>query len=279
MRFARISSILIMSIIFSDTTIAQYYYKDIISNRQNNSCIIDYRNAKIRQIKILSYEENGEPSKHFFCEKKISKDYTKATLYTKTGIAGKSVLISNYNDRLQLVRTYDSSDISVNESKFYYDNKDRLVKVSSVSKSADDDYLNMVKEEHVYEYTDDSQAPSKMLRIKNNNDTTLVLFSLDDQFNVSIEKDTRTAAKYYYYYDESNRLTDLVHTNEFSENMIADYIFEYDSNGRITRQTSAEDGSNNYLIWRYEYEGNLRKKEKVYSKKGVFIGSIEYNYN
>lgn len=278
MRIAYQIGFFILSALLIKSAEAQYYFKDIISIRQNNEDMSEYKMTNIHQINILSFEENGEPSKHFFCTKKLSKDYKKSSLYTKTGIAGKSILVTTYNNNLQVIRTYDSSEFSINESKFYYDKKDRLIKVSSSSKSADDDYLNLIAEEHIYDYADEETVPNRLMRIKNNNDTTFILFSIDEHHNISVEKDTKTAAKYYYYYNDANLLTDIVHTNEYNENLIADYIFEYDSKRRIVRQTSTEEGSSNYLIWKYEYEGNLRKKEKVYTKTGVFIGSIEYEY-
>jgi hypothetical protein len=46
-----------------------------------------------------------------------------------------------------------------------------------------------------------------MIRVKNKYDSTTILFSADENNNISIEKDTKSGSKYYYYYDAKNRLT------------------------------------------------------------------------
>ena len=197
MKTFRKLNILFFFATIGNTCFAQYYYKDVLSNVIITADMILYKEMNIHQIKISSFEENGEPSKHFLCEKKIAKDFKKTTLYTKTGIAGKSILITNYNDKLQVTSTYDSSDNSVSQSQFSYDSKDRIIKISSLSKSADEDFVNLIKEDHIYEYEREERIPNKMIKIKNDTDTTVVLFSTDENNNISIEKDTKTAAKYY----------------------------------------------------------------------------------
>ena len=59
-------------------TNAQYYYKDIISNKQITADLNAYKENKIRKISVKSFEDNGIESEGFFCEKKISKNYKKS---------------------------------------------------------------------------------------------------------------------------------------------------------------------------------------------------------
>lgn len=257
---------------------AQYYYKDIVSTIQAKQEMESYKLAGIHQIKINSIESNGENSTGFYCEKKITKDYKKASLYTKSIGTSKSVLISYFNDNNQLIKTYDSSELVISTNEYVYDNNNRLIKISTSSQSSDDDFVNKLKEEHIYVYTNNTDVPERMYRIKNSKDSILVIFSIDENNHISIEKDTRDASKYYYYYTTSNQISDIVHTNEYKQKLVADYIFEYNSSGQISQMTTTEDGDNNFLVWKYSYDNNLKSMERIYTNDGKLIGKLEYEY-
>lgn len=256
---------------------AQYYYKDIVSNKQVIADLASYREARIRTIKIKSFESNGEPSEGFFCEKKVAKDYKKTALYTRSDMSGNSLLESYFNESGKLVKSYDSSSISMSSSEYSYDDAGRLIKIVSISKSNDDDFVNELREEHLYEYNENNQ-PLKMTLVKNKYDSIAILFSLDENGNVTIEKNTKSGAKYYYYYDAQKRLTDVVHANEYKQGLVADYLFEYNPAGLLSQMTTTEEGGNNYYVWKYTYDNGLRIKERVYSKDRRLMGSIEYEY-
>lgn len=256
---------------------AQYYYKDILSNRSANADMEAYRAQKVRSIRINSFESNGAPSEGFFCEKKFSKNYQKAELYTRSSVSSKSLLISYFNDKGQLIESSDSSEIVVNRIRYTYDVDGRIETIVSHLSSSDDDFLTQHTEEHRYSY-DASGKPTKMIRIKNGTDSTAIFFSLDESGNVAIEKDSRTGGKYYYYYDSRNRLTDIVHMNEYKQEMIPDYQFEYNSAGQLIQMVSVEDGGKDYNTWKYQYADGLRARERLYSKEGRLLGSIEYEY-
>jgi hypothetical protein len=256
---------------------AQYYYKDIIINKQAIADMAMLKEQKIRIIKINSFESDDQPSEGFFCEKKISKDYGRVEAITRSDITAPSIFISYFDNGL-LYKTIDSSQISVSTSTYEYDNKNKLNKITSLIKSNDDDFTNEIIEEHIYFYTE-SGLPEKMQKIKNLKDTTLTLFSVDEKNNIAIEKDTRTGSKYFYYYDAKNRLTDVVHTNDFKPKPLPDYIFEYNSVGQLSQMINTEEGSNYYFIWKYMYGDNgLRVREKCFSKEKHLMGTIEYKY-
>ena len=78
--------------------------------------------------------------------------------------------------------------------------------------------------------------------------TTAFVFSTDEKDNIAIEKNTKTGDTYYYYYDNKNRITDVVRMNQFNQKMLPDYIFEYNNAGLIAQMTTTEEGgSYNYL--------------------------------
>ncbi len=256
---------------------AQYYYKDVISNKQARNDMMKYRENKVRHIKIKSFEDDGKPSQGFFCERKVSKDFLKTELFTKSDISPVSLVTSEFNARGYIISSVDSSEISTTRIQYSYDDDGRLQKIVSTIRSSDDDFVNELREEHLYEYSTDF-LPDKMYRIMNFKDTIPVLFSKDETGNISIEKDTRSGNKYYYYYDEKSRLTDIVHRSEFKEQLVPDYMFEYDATGNISQMVSTEEGGSYYYIWKYSYQDGMRTKEQCFSKERRLLGHLEYEY-
>jgi len=257
---------------------AQYYYRDIISNKQLLAEMAIYKENKIRSIKIKSFEDDGTESDGFFCEKKISKDYRKTELFTRSNISGISLFISLFNDKGQLLSTSDSSEIAVSVNKYSYDKDGRLSSILSIIKSSDDDFTNEIQEEHIY-YYNSNNLPEKMIRVKNKYDSIAIFFALDENNNLGIEKDSKNGFKYYYYYDNKNRITDIVHSNDATTKLLPDYLFEYNNAGQLVQMTNTEEGGSNYFVWKYSYDNGLRNREKCYSKERKLMGSIEYEYN
>lgn len=257
---------------------AQFYYRDIISNKQLLAEMAIYRENKVRSIKIKSFEDDGTESDGFFCEKKISKDYRKTELFTRSNISGISLFISLFNDKGQLLSTSDSSEIAVSVNKYSYDKDGRLSSILSIIKSSDDDFTNEIQEEHIY-YYNSINLPEKMIRVKNKYDSIAIFFALDENNNLGIEKDSKNGFKYYYYYDNKNRITDIVHSNDATTKLLPDYLFEYNNAGQLVQMTNTEEGGSNYFVWKYSYDNGLRNREKCYSKERKLMGSIEYEYN
>ena len=257
---------------------AQFYYRDIISNKQLLAEMAIYRENKVRSIKIKSFEDDGSESDGFFCEKTISKDYRKTELFTRSNISGISLFISLFNDKGQLISTSDSSEIAVSVNKYSYDNEGRIVSILSVIKSSDDDFTNEIQEEHIY-YYNSINLPEKMIRVKNKYDSIAIFFALDENNNLGIEKDSKNGFKYYYYYDNKNRITDIVHSNDATTKLLPDYLFEYNNAGQLVQMTNTEEGGSNYFVWKYSYDNGLRNREKCYSKERKLMGSIDYEYN
>ena len=254
---------------------AQYYFKDIVSNTQLMADMKAYKENKVKKITLKSFEDNGSESEGFFCEKKLNRDYTKTELFTRADIAAASLFTSSFDKGGNILTTYDSSLLSVTEIKYRYNDQQKISSIFSLIRSKDD-FDNSISEEHIYTY--ENNKPVKMARVKNGRDTTDILFSLDDNGNVAIEKDTKNGTKFYYYYDAKNRLTDIVQENEYSKNLKPDYVFEYNNAGLITQMTAVEEGSKNYFVWKYSYENGMRIKERCFTDERRLMGSIEYEY-
>lgn len=256
---------------------AQYYYKDILTNKELVAEMARMKEQKVRSVSLKSFEGDGSPSEGFFCEKKISRNYSSAETMSRSDITGISSFTANFNSKGQLLQTTDSSNISSSTSVFSYTADGQIQSIASSVRSSDDDFQNEITEAHYYEYNDKG-VPVKMIKVKNNTDSTVYVFSTDENNNVGIEKNTKTGDTYYYYYDSKKRITDVVRLNTQSQKMLPDYIFEYNYGGLLTQMTSIEDGSSNYFIWRYTYENGLRVKEKCFSKEKRLLGTIEYEY-
>jgi hypothetical protein len=258
---------------------AQYYYKDIVSNKQARAEKALFKEQKIRNIEVHSFESDRSPSKGFFCEKKISKDYRRIETYTRSYTTSKALLTAYYNDKEQLIQSTDSSDITASVSYYQYDADGDITSIISSSHSADDDFNTGLKEEHQYIYNDKKQ-PVQMLRIKNNKDSVLIDFVLDEQGNVSDEIDpSPNGQHYYYYHDTKNRLTDIVKFNVVLGKLLPDFTFEYNSSNQVTQMVAVEEGVNrNYYTWKYVYNDGLRIIEKCFSKEDDLLGYFEYEY-
>lgn len=273
----RIFAVLVTGFLSTQTASAQFYYKDIVSSRLAGIDMANYKENKVKNIRIKSFEDDGSPSDGFFGERRLSKDYKTSELFVKSNVSGSSLLTTLFNNEGKVISSHDSSEISATHTTYEYDGDGRVKKISTSIRSADDDFVNEIFEEHIYVY-EDEYNPVKMIRVKNKLDSTTILFLLDDNKNISIEKDTKSGSKYYYYYDEKSRLTDIAHANEFKPKLLADYLFEYNQAGQLIQMTTTEEGGNYYYIWKYTYENGLRTSEKCFSKEKRLMGTITYEY-
>lgn len=276
MKYSLIFSFLIIG---SFTVKAQYYFKDIISNQQMQADLEQYKAANIKNITVESFEANGIPSIGFIFKKKLNKNYTKSELMSRSDISGTSLVTSTYDDKGRILTNTDSSNLSLNKILYTYLPDGQIKSIKTTIQSADDDFVTMVTEEHIYEYNQ-AGKPLYMQRIMNHTDTSKISFALDELNNVAIEKDSKSGGKYYYYYDGKNRLTEIVEVNEFRPEPTPNYIFTYNNSGHISQMTVVQEGGSavDYLVWKYGYENGLRSNEKLYTKERKLLGSVNYTY-
>jgi YD repeat-containing protein len=265
-------------LLFSFHTNAQYFYKDIFSNEQLIREFSILKNENLRTVKIKSFEDDGEPSEAFFCEKKIDKNFTQSEMISRSYITGQSLLVTNYNKEGRPVRTTDNTPTTTSTTQYEYDSKGRLTNVQTVTK-ADDDSGEITE---IHEYLYNGNSPVKMLCKKNNVLISTIHFVSDATGNVieeNAEGNNPGSKKYFYYYDDKSRLTDVVHFNERARRLLPDYMYEYNSFNQPMQMISTEEGGNNYFTWKYTYNNkNLRETEKCFSKEKRLLGTIEYEY-
>lgn len=266
---------------------AQYYHKDIVSTKQAQQEKKLMQEKQVRTVKVHSFDADGTPSQGFFCERKFSKDYRKMETLTKADTHTESMLTTIYNERGLISRTTDSSEITVNTSSYEYDASGNIISITAVSSSSDDDFKTTLTETHHYYYNGNG-IPVKMMRIKNNRDSTQVNFIHDEKGNVTDEVELADGGKhYYYYYNAENKLSDIVRYSDIKKKLQADFSFEYDEDGRVVQMITVEDGSSNYysadksnyFIWKYVYNEGLKIIEKCFSREKQLLGYVEYEYD
>jgi YD repeat-containing protein len=274
----KFSFAVLLLLLFSFQANAQYFYKDIWSNAQVIKEFSILKSENLKTVKIKSFEDDGEPSEGFFCEKKINKNYTQSEMISRSYITGQSLLVSDYNKEGRPVKTTDNTPTTTSTTQYEYDDKGNLTTVQTVTKADDDS--NEIIETHEYFYND--TLPVKMLRKKNNVLISTIHFVTDANGNVveeNVEGNNSPDKKYFYYYDDKGRLTDVVHFNEIANRLLPNYMYEYSSSNQPNQMISTEEGGNNYFIWKYTYnDKNLRETEKCFSKEKRLLGTIEYEY-
>jgi hypothetical protein len=258
------------------TIYGQYYYNDILTTQQTNNQYLLLKKNHVQQVSAKSYEADGELTSDFQLEQNILNNASEITTTSSFPSTGKSESQSSYaNDKLS--KTITNSDKVQSTVLYSYDNN--LLK--SITTQTIDTFMNSSSQE-VHQWFYENDKPTKMLLIKNNNDTTTVEFKIDEHGDVGEErwrKKGRIVENYFYYYNDQHKLTDIVSYNAKAQRLLPDFLFEYDNNGTLIKFTQIPQGSADYLVWQYVYlQNGLKQKELCFNKQKQPVGSIEYHY-
>lgn len=258
------------------TIYGQYYYNDILTTQQTNNQYLLLKKNHVQQVSAKSYEADGELTSDFQLEQNILNNASEITTTSSFPSTGKSESQSSYaNDKLS--KTITNSDKVQSTVLYSYDNN--LLK--SITTQTIDTFVNSSSQE-VHQWFYENDKPTKMLLIKNNNDTTTVEFKIDEHGDVGEErwrKKGRIVENFFYYYNDQHKLTDIVSYNAKAQRLLPDFLFEYDNNGTLIKFTQIPQGSADYLVWQYVYlQNGLKQKELCFNKQKQPVGSIEYHY-
>ena len=258
---------------------AQYYYNDIVGTGNLNRTIQLYQDNKVISAEASGFDNNGIKNDdfsevhNFYPDQKLLKIYSRNKRDTSTEY--------DYFNSKNLVTTVSDSTASfVSTTTYTYDDRNNpLVIENMVSDPNDSVYVDEV---HQWFYNADGK-PIRMLRIVNKNDSTDIHFTLDDKGNVVeelpfIHKISRE--KTYYYYDDQNRLTDIVRYNVKAQRLLPDYMFEYSDKDQVTQKiTTLSSEDIGYIIWRYAYNDmGLKTTEANFNRNKELMGKIKYAY-
>lgn len=269
----------IIALLFSIPSYSQYYYNDIIANNQSNKQYLLLKSNKVQKVKAISFDGNNQPSQGFSLEQEFSPDYKKLTTISGTTSGSASTLVTYYENN-KVKRSQENARGVETLTDYFYDDKGRIQRINSVT--TDTAVQSKSTETHIWTYSDNNQ-PHLLLKIKNNNDTTRIEMIPDEYGNIGEERWKRKGATpfetYYYYYNNKNQLTDIVRFNKRAQKLLPDFLFEYDTAGRVKQMIQVPAVSSNYMIWSYIYsEKGLKQEEICTDKQKQRLGRIEYSY-
>jgi len=269
----------ILLVVLGQTCPAQFYYKDLVVSGQTAARWKSYKENKVRNVTLTSFERDEQPSEGFECEQEVSGDGTRITTHTRSTGTPESWLIAHYSPAGLPVLTVDTSDTYNSTSEYQYDASGRIASISNTSLETDNKIRDV--EVHLWQY-DDKGRPSRMLKIRNGADTTYIRLTTDEKGNISEERATHNRMELptvYYYYDADNRLTDIVRYSVRAKRLLPDYVFEYSGDKLASMMVVQESGAN-YQKWLYEYnDKGLKANESCYNKQKQLIGKVHYQYS
>jgi YD repeat-containing protein len=258
---------------------AQYYYKDLIAASEITQLKKTYTDNNIKKVRSTGFTPNGDA----YADYNETQDHDALNRQLKiTTNADQDItsLIYKFDDAGRIESVTDSSAPAKSVSNYKYDQSGRLVEINNTMTDSLQTYTQT--EKHVWNYSNDK--PEKMWRIINKTDSMEVRFIRDEKGNIIEEqnfKKARMVDQVYYYYDDKNRLTDIVRYNTKAKKLLPDFMFEYDDNNRVIQKITTTSNQNiGYLIWRYLYnEKGLKTKEALYNKEKKLMGRIDFFYN
>lgn len=273
----------ILSLLFlfalTNSCFAQFYYSDISSIQNTNKNYSLYRNNKVKTITVRNVLTQDENDNAFSVKEVFKKNWQEKVTTTKMPNGSERIFTTTYENE-KIVRK-DDDGLNVNSLIRYTYSGNNLTAIHTSCVDTSVEFGDGFFEKHLFFY-DAQGLPNKMLKIKNGNDTTTIIFLKDETNNIGEErwyKQGELIETYYYYYNEKNLLTDVVKFNEKYQKMLPEFLFEYNENGSVSQMTQIPFGSGNYTITKYTYnDKGLKTLERVFSKKGDLLSKMEYNY-
>ncbi len=274
------SILFILLFFFIVNVFSQFYYSDIVSVKNTNTNYSLHKANKVKSITVKNVTQQTEDENAFAIKEIFKKNWQEKVTQANLPNGSERTFTTTFsNDK---IARKDDDGLNVNSLiRYEYDANSRLtaIRTSSVDTSAE--FSDGFFEKHLF-YYDAQGIPTKMFKIKNNTDTTTVLFIKDEVNNIGEERWYRKnelIETYYYYYNEKKQLTDIVRFNAKYEKMLPEFLFEYNENNQVMQMTQIPFGSSNYTVTKYTYdEKGLKTLEKIFTKRGDLLNKIEYVY-
>ncbi len=271
--------LLILILIFINlNTYAQYYYSDILSNKLANETYISLLKNKITKIITTNIIQNQESEQKLQIIQTFSDNWSILSTESNSNINSNSNTSSYYQNN-KIIKSEGEKTNLTSYLTYEYNNENKLATITTAT--IDTSVDNGFKEKHLF-YYDAKGIISTMIKIKNNIDTTFVTFIKDDNENIIEENwlyKSKIVETYYYYYNDNKLLTDIVKFNLKAKKMLPEFLFEYDSNNKLSQMIQIPFGSSNYLIWKYTYDTRgLKQSQFCFSKNSELLGKMDYVY-
>ncbi|MEO7308754.1 MAG: hypothetical protein ABIX01_00035 [Chitinophagaceae bacterium] len=261
---------------------AQYYYNDILGNQEAKDNFLLLKKNNIKKVTVTSTAPDGMPVEGLAILQEINARKNQMTTSTHNELNPTSILLTQYLTNGLPASTTDSTEAAVSATIYTYSD-DGVGNLLSITSKTHEPEQSAIKFMEQRQYTFNGMKPSSMLRVKNGKDSLQVQFVNEEHGWIGEERWTekgKATETYFYYYDVKGNLTDIARFNKKANRLLPDYTFEYDATGRITIMNSFVNGTNQYRIWRYTYDGRgLKTKEVVFNNKAKESeGKVVYSY-
>ena len=257
---------------------AQYFYNDIIGTGETTNLMKFYLENKIKKVTSNGFDAQGLPAKNYKEEQEVNETGMQLKISTFNDLK-KSTITYSFDKSGRLIGSVDISNGIKSTTDYTYNNEGKIILIiNSIVDSLQD-----FNQTEIHQWLYKNGSPEKMWRIINKSDTLEVWFKPDENGNVIEEQNSKKGKgtdPIYYYYDEKNRLTDIVRFNNKVKKLLPDFLFEYDESNRVIQKITTTSNNNmGYLTWRYLYnEKGLKTKEALFNKEKKLQGRIEYTY-
>ena len=221
-----------------------------------------------------------------FAEVHEIKDNGRTLKISRNSNLTYSSFYQRFDEQNRVISIIDTSLGIQNLSTYEYDPAGRIISIENKVKDPATE-IDMV-ELHRWFYNKEGQV-EKMWRTINGSDSLEIRYIPDEKGNPGEEHSFKNGYEtdvLYYYFDEKNRITDIVRYNKKAKKLLPDEIISYDDADRIIQRVTSTPGDNlrqttwvGYFIWRYIYDNKgLKTKEALFDKEQQLSGKIEYSY-
>lgn len=264
---------------------AQYYYNDIIGTQENNRQMQAYIANKVKMVMATGYTPEGSKASDFAEAQQVT-DNGKTLQISRNSNMTHTVFYQRFDAQNRLISIIDTSLGIRNITTYEYDAGGKIILAQN--KVTDEKTGIDMVEMHQWIYTKDGRV-EKMWRTINGADSLEIRFIPDEKGNPGEERTLRNGREtdmLYYYFDEKNRITDIVRYNNKVKKLIPDEILSYDDNDRVIQRITSSPSDNlrkttwvGYIIWRYIYNAQgLKTKDALFDNDQKLTGKIEYSY-
>lgn len=270
---------------------AQYYYNDIIGTRETNRQMQTYLANNVKMVTATGYTPQGSKATDF-AEVHTITENGKTLKISRNSDLTHSSFYQRFDAQNRLISIIDTSLGIQNITIYEYDAGGKIITIQNTVKDPATD-INMV-ELHQWIYDKDGKV-EKMWRSINGTDSLEIRFIPDEKGNPGEERTFRNGYEtdmLYYYFDERNRITDIVRYNKKVKKLLPNIMITYDDSDRVIQKVISNEGDNyglgkygnilwiRYVIWRFIYnDRGLKTKEALFNKDQELTGKIEYSYS
>lgn len=267
-------------VLFSQAVKSQHYYNDITGALLLNERMKNYAGNHVRSVTATGYDPQGAKTTDFNEWQEVDLQNNTLRIATRNG---QQVTRQTYrfDNQYRLTGITDSSGAIKSSSVYTYNDRNNIISIKTTTTDSLNDFSET--KEHQWKYNA-SGKPEKMWRIINGKDSTEYRFTVDEKGNTTDEQLYRRGVgldAVYYYYDDNNRLTDIVRYNKKAKKLLPDFMFEYDEKNRVIQKITVISAvPAEYLYWRYGYDDKgLKTREALFNKDQERRGRIDYVYS